>query len=150
MEAELDVLCLVADVEKKRILQEFLQDEARPLLVSQVADEHKERFTILDNLSSIESSKFVGEDGLALSWFIGGGDWFTETELTLKDLYRAGADKIAAVLWLDGQIETVFKISDSANVEIVDDLDEDLLDKFANDEEVEGDIFDYLRSVLKP
>jgi hypothetical protein len=150
MEAELDVLCLVADFEKKQIIKAFLQEEGRPLLASQVEDAHKNTFNIVENLSSVESAMMVGEDGLALSWFIGGGDWFTETELTLKDLSKSGADQVAAALWVDGQIETIFRVTNKSDVEIVGGIYEDLLDIIAHDEGIEEDIFDFLLMVLRP
>lgn len=149
MEAELDVLCLVGDIEKKKIIKKFLQEETRPHLSSEVMDEHKNTFEILDNLSSVEVAELKGENGIALSWFIGGGDWFTETELILKDLLKAGVDQAAAALWVDGRIESIFKITDKSKVEMIGDVDEELLDKIAYSDEVEEGIFDFLLMTLR-
>ncbi len=147
MEADLDIFCLIESPEKRRVIRMFLERDTRPLLVSQVDDEHKNTFNVLDNLSSVEASELLGDDGLALSWFLGGGDWFTEAEVTLKDLASAGADQIAAALWVDGQIHNIFRVTDQNKVEIVEDIDEDLLEQIG-DEEGPG-VFDFLRGVLR-
>ena len=149
MEADLDVLCLIDNQEKRRVIREFLEQETRPLLVSQVDDAHKDTFDLLDNLSSVEASEFIGDDGLALSWFLGGGDWFSEAERIMKTLAGAGVDHIAAALWVDGQIHNIFRMTDQDQIEIVADNDEDLL-AGVGDEENEGQgIYDLLREALQ-
>lgn len=148
MEADLDVFCLIDDQGQRRVIREFLEQETRPLLASQVDDAHKDTFDVLDNLSSVEASEFIGDDGLALSWFLGGGDWFSDSEMILKNLASAGAGQTAAALWMDGQIHNLFRMTDQGQIEIVADVDEDLLERISNEEE-EQSIFDFLRTVLQ-
>lgn len=148
MEADLDVFCLIDDQSKRQVVRDFLREDTRPLLASQVDDAHKDMFCVLDNLSSVESSQLIGDDGLSLSWFLGGGDWFTDAEMTLKDLASAGVDRIAAALWVDGQIHNILRVSKKNQIDFVTDIDEELLEKVGNEDGDGPDVFDVLKSVL--
>lgn len=148
MEAEIDVLCVIGDDNTKQNIQEFLTEETRPLLDIQVDSAYRDMFNVLDNLGSVEHSKMVGKDKLALSWFIGGRDWHTETTMTLKDLKSAGADKAIAVLWLDGHIEHVFQIGTKECVEMANHANKKKLTQLANGKIKGQDVFDYLKTLI--
>lgn len=149
MEADLDVFCLIDDRSKRQVVRDFLTQDTRPLLASQVDDAHKDLFCVLDNLSSVESSQLIGDNGLALSWFLGGGDWFTDAELTLKDLASAGVDRIAAALWVDGQIHNIFRMDAQNQIKLIADVDEELLEQIGNEVGDGPGIVDFLQDMLR-
>jgi len=145
MEAELDVLCVVEDCNKKNKITEFLNEATRPVLDIEVPAPYRDMFNVLDSLDSVEHSEPHGENMLALSWFLGGGDWYTDTQRTVKDLIKAGATDAVAALWLDGQLEAIFAVMADGEVEMVDDIDQQQLTKMVFEQE---DIFGFLNTLV--
>lgn len=148
MEAELSVVCDCGTENAQKLFSRFLHDETRPVLEEDVVEEERSVFNVLDECPPLEWFSFRGDRLLDCHWFIGGGDYFSETQQILRDLSRAGAVKVIGALWLDGEFNGLVTLDGVKELATVSGYDQAELKKCLGNESRDNNVYTFMSRLL--